>query len=86
MIWMGGQIQGHKVREIFRNQRRGQKLEKPGCPRENTHGTPGGIIRNAFPFLFDSLLCHLQHTGTVAGFGLIAVDGKIFSDLRAVIV
>ena len=56
MIWMGGQIQGHKVREIFRNQRRGQKLEKPGCPRENTHGTPGGGNNQECFLLFIRLL------------------------------
>ena len=31
---------------------------------------------DAFPA--DLLLRHLQHTGTIAGFGLIAMDGKIF--------
>lgn len=33
-------------------------------------------FRDAFPA--DLLLRHLQHTGTIVGFGLIAMDGKIF--------
>ena len=32
--------------------------------------------RDAFPA--DLLIHHLQHTGTIAGFGLIAMDDKIF--------
>ena len=41
-------------------------------------------FRDAFPA--DLLLRHLQHTGTIAGFGLIAMDGKILIYFRAVIV
>ena len=31
------------------------------------------------------LICHLQHAGTIAGFGLIAMDDKIFVYLGTVI-
>ena len=37
-------------------------------------------------FSADLSLRYLQHTGTIAGFGLIAVDDKILIYLRAVIV
>ena len=40
-------------------------------------------FRDAFPA--DLLLRHLQHTGTIAGFGLIAMDDKIFVYLGTVI-
>lgn len=40
-------------------------------------------FRDAFPA--DSLIRHLQHTGTIAGFGLIAVDDKILVYLGTVI-
>lgn len=40
-------------------------------------------FRDAFPA--DLLLHHLQHTGTIAGFGLIAMDDKIFVYLGTVI-
>ena len=40
-------------------------------------------FRDAFPA--DSLIRHLQHTGTIAGFGLIAVDNKILVYLGTVI-
>ena len=36
--------------------------------------------------LFGLCIRHLQHTGAIAGFGLIAMDGKILVYLRAVIV
>ena len=38
---------------------------------------------DAFPT--DLLIRHLQYTGTIAGFGLIAVDDKILVDLGTVI-
>lgn len=41
-------------------------------------------FRDAFPA--DLWIRHLQHTGTIAGFGLIAMDGKILIYFRAVIV
>ena len=44
---------------------------------------PGKYFRDAFPA--DSLIRHLQHTGTIAGFGLIAVDDKILVYLGTVI-
>ena len=37
-------------------------------------------------FVFDLLIRHLQHAGTIAGFRLIAMDSKILIDFRAVIV
>ena len=40
-------------------------------------------FRDAFPA--DLLLRHLQNTGTIAGFGLIAMDDKIFVYLGTVI-
>ena len=40
-------------------------------------------LRDAFPA--DLLLRHLQHAGTIAGFGLIAMDDKILVDLGTVI-
>lgn len=36
-------------------------------------------------FFADLLIHHLQHTGTIAGFGLIAMDDKIFVYLGTVI-
>mgnify|MGYP006891110131 CR=1 FL=1 len=60
-------------------------IGKTGLPEGKYTRDTRGDNQECLPFLFDSVLCHLQHTGTIAGFGLIAMDGKILIYFRTVI-
>ena len=65
---------------------RGRSAQTARCRKLFRQSRGSGIrIDSRDAFSADLLLRHLQHTGTIAGFRLIAMDDKILVDLGTVI-